>query len=85
MTERIFQILAVVLMAAAVYLFWADNKDYGFAALVLSCCSYFLSYRFHLKESAREREAQEADDFNDNSAFDTDEEDDQNDSGTREA
>lgn len=59
MTERIFQILAVVLMAAAVYLFWADNKDYGFVALVLSCCSYFLSYRFHLKEKNRAREKED--------------------------
>lgn len=62
MIERIFQVLAVVLMAVAIYFFWDDNKDYGFVSLVLSCCSFFLSYRFHLKEKHREREIQESSD-----------------------
>jgi hypothetical protein len=47
---RIFQILAVVLAGAAVFLWWQENTDWAFASGVCAASSYFLSLRFQMKE-----------------------------------
>ena len=56
--ERVFQIAAVVLAAAAGYFYWNGHKDYTFAAAVLACVSFFLSIRAQAKERNKIREAE---------------------------
>ena len=56
--ERVFQVLAVGLAAAAVYFFWVGNSDGAFVAVVLGCVSFFLSIRFQVKVRNDIREAQ---------------------------
>lgn len=48
--ERIFQLVALVLAAAAAYFFLKDNSDWAFGFAVFAICSAFLGYRFRLKE-----------------------------------
>jgi len=47
--ERIFQILAVILVSIAAYFFWMENRDGVFVSLVLASCSFFMSVRFQAK------------------------------------
>lgn len=53
--ERLFQILAIVLAAAAGVLFWLGNTDGLFVAAVLGAVCFFLSIRFQVKERMRSR------------------------------
>lgn len=57
--DKVFQILAVVLAAAAIYFFWSDNRDLMFISGVLGCVMLFLSVRFQVKarNKIREKEA----------------------------
>jgi uncharacterized membrane protein YdjX (TVP38/TMEM64 family) len=48
--ERLFQLLAIVLAAAAGVLFWLGNTDGLFIAAVLGSVCFFLSIRFQVKE-----------------------------------
>lgn len=59
--ERLFQILAVVLAAAAGVLFWLGNTDGLFIAAVLGAVCFFLSVRFQIKgrNDARAAETEE--------------------------
>ena len=57
-TERIFQIVSVLLAAAAGYLFWIGQPDYTFVAAVLACLTFFLSIRFQVKQRNKVREAE---------------------------
>jgi hypothetical protein len=57
-TERAFQIISVLLAAAAGYLFWIGQRDYTFVAAVLACTAFFLSVRFQVKERNKIREAE---------------------------
>ncbi|MBK9216881.1 MAG: hypothetical protein IPM59_15035 [Chloracidobacterium sp.] len=60
--ERLFQILAVVLAAAAGVLFWLGNTDGLFIAAVLGAVCFFLSVRFQIKESNNRRTAETEED-----------------------
>ncbi|PYS97959.1 MAG: hypothetical protein DMF63_18060 [Acidobacteria bacterium] len=53
--ERVFQIIAAVLICVAAYFFWAGSKESAFVAAVLCCVSFFLSIRFQMKERNRSR------------------------------
>lgn len=55
--ERLFQLLAIVLAAAAAFFFWNGNKDGAFISAVFGCVSFFLSIRTQVKERNRLREA----------------------------
>ena len=49
MLERIFQLLAVLLLLIAGYFFWSDNFDAVFITSVLGAASFILSLRFQAK------------------------------------
>lgn len=53
--ERIFQILIVIFIAAAVYFWTAGNKDGIFVCVVLASVSFFLSIRFQAKGRMKQR------------------------------
>lgn len=57
-TERVFQILAVVLAGIAAYFLWVGNTDGAFVSAVLGCVAFFLNIRFQVKERNRQREAE---------------------------
>ncbi len=57
--ERLFQILAVVLAAAAGVLFWLGNTDGLFIAAVLGAVCFFVSIRFQVKARMAGRDADE--------------------------
>ena len=59
--ERVFQLLAVVLGAAAGYFVWRENWDYVFLLAVLGSVSFFLSIRVQVKRRLAEREHSESD------------------------
>lgn len=59
-TERIFQIVAVILAGIAAYFLWSGNSDGAFVSAVLGCVAFFLSVRFQVKERNLEREAERA-------------------------
>ena len=62
--EIVFQILAVILIGVAAIFLWLGNWDGVFVAAVLGSVSFFVSYRFQVKERmdkrAAEAEAKEA-------------------------
>lgn len=49
-TERIFQIVTVLLIGVAAYFYWTGYTDGVFAAAVLASASFFLGIRFEMKE-----------------------------------
>lgn len=55
---RAFQILAVVLIAAAAYFLIRSYYDDAFVTGVLGLCSFFLSVRFTFKPRVQERLAE---------------------------
>ena len=55
---RVFQVLAVVLAGAAAYFLWMGMKDAAFAAIVLGCAAFFLSFRFQVKARNDARKAE---------------------------
>ena len=59
--ERVFQIVAVILIGVAAYFLWNGNKDGGFVSAVLGAVAFFLSIRFQVKERLKQRENEIAD------------------------
>lgn len=58
--ERFFQITAVILAGVAAYFLWSGNGDGAFIAAVLGAVSFFLSFRFQVKNRLQQREAETA-------------------------
>lgn len=58
--ERVFQLLAVVLGAAAGYFVWRENWDAVFLLAVLGSVSFFLSIRVQVKRRLAERAANDS-------------------------
>lgn len=56
--ERIFQILAVILIGVAAFFLWRGNNDGLFVSAVLGAVCFFLSIRFQVKERMEQREAE---------------------------
>jgi hypothetical protein len=54
--ERIFQILAVILIGIAAFFLWRGNTDGLFVAAVLGAVCFFLSVRFQVGERLKQRE-----------------------------
>jgi hypothetical protein len=48
--ERVFQIIAAVLIGVAAFFFWQQNKDIAFVAGVLGCVCFAVSLRFQVKK-----------------------------------
>jgi hypothetical protein len=57
--ETLFQIITAVLIGVAAFFLWSGNYEGVFISSVLSSVSYFLSYRFQLKEKMDIRDAEE--------------------------
>ena len=55
-TERVFQIIAVILGGIAAYFLWAGNTEGAFVSAVLGCVAFFLNIRFQVKERNQARE-----------------------------
>ncbi len=67
--DRVFQLVALMLAAIAVYFWWTGNSDGLYAAAVLGAVAFFISIRFQAKERNRIRqENQEETDFEEESA-----------------
>ncbi len=56
--ERLFQILAVILIGVAAYFLWHGNNDGMFVSAVFGAVCFFLSIRFQVKERLKLREAE---------------------------
>ena len=56
--ERLFQILAVILIGVAAYFLWRGDRDATFIAAVFGAVSFFLSIRFQVKGRLDRREAE---------------------------
>ncbi len=56
--EIFFQIMAVILIGVAAFFLWQGNYDGVFVSAVLGCVSFFLSFRFRVKERLDVREAE---------------------------
>ena len=56
--ERLFQVVAVMLGAAAAYFLWVGNTDGAFVSAALGCVAFFLTIRAQVKERNRLREAE---------------------------
>ena len=54
--ERLFQLLAVILIGIAAFFLWRSNNDAMFISAVLGSVCFFLSYRFQVKERMEQRE-----------------------------
>ncbi len=57
--ERLFQILAVLLIGVAAFFVWAGNTDGVFVAAVVGAVCFFLSIRFQVGARVKERKAEE--------------------------
>lgn len=57
--ERIFQILAVILIGVAAFFVWRGDTDAVFIAAVAGAVSFFLSVRFQVGERVKQRKAEE--------------------------
>ncbi len=57
--ERIFQILAVILIALAAFFLWNGNTDGLFIAAVAGAVCFFLSIRFQVGERLKQRKNEE--------------------------
>lgn len=71
--ERIFQILAAILIGVAVFFLWRGNTDGLFVSAVIGAVCFFLSFRFQAKErlDRRAAESQKAEEAAENEAEDT--------------
>ena len=58
--ERIFQILAVILIGVAAYFLWKGNTEGVFVSAVLGAVAFLLSVRFQVKERLKQKEAEES-------------------------
>jgi hypothetical protein len=57
--ERIFQVLAAVLIGVAAFFVWQGNTDAVFVAAALGAVCFFLSVRFQIGERVKQRKAEE--------------------------
>lgn len=57
--ERLFQILAVILIGVAAFFVWNGNTDGVFVAAVAGAVCFFLSIRFQVGERVKARRAEE--------------------------
>lgn len=57
--ERLFQVLAVILIGVAAFFLWQGDKDRTFVTAVFGAVSYFISLRFQVRERLRLRKEQE--------------------------
>jgi len=57
--ERLFQILAVILIGVAAFFLWQGNYDAVFVSAVLGAVSFFLSVRFEVGARVKERRESE--------------------------
>ena len=57
-TDRLFQILIVIFVAAAAYFGWTGHKDGIFVSLVFASVCFFLSVRFQAKDRMKQRESE---------------------------
>ena len=57
--ERLFQILAVILIGVAAFFVWSENTDGVFVAAVAGAVCFFLSIRFQVGERVKARKAEE--------------------------
>lgn len=57
--EKLFQILAVILIGVAAFFLWRGNTDGLFVSAVLGAVCFFLSVRFQVKERLDKRAAAE--------------------------
>lgn len=55
-TDRLFQILIVIFVAAAAYFWWTGHKDGIFASVAFASVCFFLSIRFQAKGRMKQRE-----------------------------
>lgn len=58
--ERLFQILAVILIGVAAFFVWTNSADGIFIAAVAGAVCFFLSIRFQVGARVKERKAEEA-------------------------
>jgi predicted Na+-dependent transporter len=58
--ERLFQILAVILIGIAAFFVWSGNTDGVFVAAVAGAVCFFLSIRFQVGARVKQRKAEEA-------------------------
>ncbi len=56
--ERIFQILAVVLVGVAAFFLWYGNPEMAFVTAALGSVAFFISIRFQVKERVDKRNAE---------------------------
>lgn len=56
--ERLFQILAVILIGIAAFFLWQGKSDAGFVLAVLACVSFFIGTRFPVKARVEKRNAE---------------------------
>lgn len=56
--ERIFQIVAVILIGVAAYFLWRGNTEGVFVSAVLGAVAFFLSIRFQVKERLKKKETE---------------------------
>jgi hypothetical protein len=50
----VFRVLAAVLFGVAAFLLWQQQREYAFAAAIVSICSFFLAMRFEMKSRVSE-------------------------------
>lgn len=54
--DRLFQIIAVILIGVAAYFLWRGNTDGVFVAAVLGAVAFLLNIRFQVKGRLKQRE-----------------------------
>ena len=59
--EKIFQMIAVILVGVAAFFLWKGNNDGLFIAAVGGAVSFFLSIRFQVKERMEQRTSESSD------------------------
>jgi hypothetical protein len=59
--ERFFQIMAVILIGVAAFFLWKGNNDALFVSAVLGAVSFFLSFRFQVRQRLDQREKEISD------------------------
>jgi len=57
--EKLFQILAVILIGVAAFFLWTGNTDGIFVAAVAGAVCFFLSIRFEVGKRVKQRKAEE--------------------------
>jgi Flp pilus assembly protein TadB len=67
MTERVWMILAGVLLVAAAVFLWWNNLSAAFVTAALGACAWFLSYRAELRKKIKDNDSsdEESEDSND--------------------